>query len=105
MRTTLAICLMFALIPPALAKKPHVVIRKPVAPVVRPVPFTPVTLAFVAAPPLLVFYDLERRTSCAGAVDTLGLGGPGFDGRPVGPGQGNVMTPCWQRRLGQAMPK
>lgn len=105
MRTPLAVCLMFALMAPAMAKKPHVVIRKPLAPVVRPVPATPITVAFVVAPPLLVFYDLERRISCAGAVDTLGLGGPGFDGNPVAPGAGNVMLPCWQRRQGLAMPK
>lgn len=101
----LAVLISLSLIAPAMAaKRPHVIIKKPLAPVVRPVPFTPITMAFVVAPPLLIFYDLERRVSCAGAVDTLGLGGPGFDGKAQDPAL-PVMIPCWQRRAGQAMPK
>lgn len=74
----------------ALAKKKpvHVVVPKPY-PVLHPVG----VLAFVA-PPLAVFYDLQRRTNCEG--DTLGLGGPGFT-TPITPATGNVMTTAYTR--------
>lgn len=98
-----AIALAITITSDALAKKkPHVVIHK------RPACTTPgcdgsgtqVTrpqaIAFLAfvAPPLLVAYDLQRRTNCEG--DTLGLGGPGFT-TPITPATGNVMTTAYMR--------
>jgi hypothetical protein len=73
----------------AARKKPHVVITKPVP--VQPV--HPIAVLAFVAPPLLVFYDLHRRASCDG--DYLGLGGPGFDGKPTPPT--NVMIPAMER--------
>lgn len=61
---------------------------------VRPRPARPVqpiapAAPLVVLPPLLVFYDIQRRGSCIG--DPLGLGGPGFS-EPIKPGQ-NVKPP------------
>ena len=57
-------------------------------------------LAFIA-PPVLVAYDLQRRTNCVG--DSAGLGGPGFD-RPVLPTD-NALITAYQRGLCSAQPK
>ena len=69
----------------------------PAAP--RPVPPQAASIPLYAVPPLLVLYDLNRRLNCLNPPDPAGLGGPGFDGKPVDPAKGNVMIPCWQRRL------
>src|SRR5262245_48002710 len=70
----------------------------PAAP--RPLPAQPESIPLAAVPPLLVLYDLNRRINCLVPPDPLGLGGPGFDGKPLDPAKGNVMIPCWQRRAG-----
>jgi len=94
---TLAICLSLALVMPAMAAKkpirpkpPNIVIPKPI-----PVPPGLDTIAVIAIPPLAVFYDLNRRWNCLNPPDPLGMGGPGFDGKPM-PVSG-VMTPCYLR--------
>lgn len=81
----------------AARKSPHVVIRKQAAP--PPTPTQPIAIPLAVVPPLLVFYDLQRRVNCLQPPDPLGLGGPGFDGKPLDPAKGNVMIPCWQRQL------
>lgn len=72
----------------------HVVIHKRYRvahPIVRPIVHPIAAVTFVV-PPIAVFYDLQRRTSCEG--DVLGLGGPGFsEPIPVG----NVMTTAYMR--------
>jgi hypothetical protein len=50
-------------------------------------------IPLAAVPPLLIFYDLQRRTSCEG--DVLGLGGAGFDAS--GPQTGNFLIPAVYR--------
>src|SRR5215813_1262249 len=59
-------------------KKPQVVIPKRIA-TLPTTPLQTVALLAFVAPPLLVFYDLQRRTTCMNPPDPLGLGGPGFD--------------------------
>jgi len=78
------------------AKRPHVVIAKPL-PAPRP-PLTPVNGAVMAVIPLALAYDMQRRWTCTPPPpgDPLGLGGPGFD-KPVTPADGNVMIPACQR--------
>src|SRR5262245_11314337 len=66
----------------------------------RPLPAQPESIPLIAVPPLLVLYDFNRRINCLDPPDPLGLGGPGFDGKPLDPAKGNVMIPCWQRRAG-----
>ena len=76
-------------------KRTHVVVPKPYP--IQPTPLqTFGALAFVA-PPLLVFYDLNRRVNCLNPPDPYGLGGPGFDGKPTPPT--NVMIPACERML------
>jgi hypothetical protein len=53
-----------------------------------------ITVPVLLVPPLGMFYDLARRTSCQG--DTLGLGGPGFSSA-ITPATGNVMTTAYMR--------
>jgi hypothetical protein len=77
-------------------RSPHVLIQKQPAP--QPLPLQPEAIPLLAVPPLLVLYDINRRVNCLNPPDPLGLGGPGFDGKPVDPAKGNVMIPCWQRR-------
>jgi len=90
-------------------KKPHVVIHK------RPActmpgcdgggtyrPTQPIAVPLAVVPPLLVFYDLQRRTNCQG--DVLGLGGPGFSS-PITPATGNVMTTAYMRGQCGAQPR
>src|SRR5262245_7343491 len=81
----------------AARKKPHVVVPKYAVP--RPLPAQPLAVPLVAVPPLLVLYDLNRRINCLDPPDPAGLGGPGFDGKPLDPAKGNVMIPCWQRSM------
>lgn len=90
-----------ALVTPTLVdakKRTHVVVQKPYPGRPAQLPANPLAVALLA-PPVLVFYDLQRRTSCEG--DVLGLGGPGFDS-PITPASGNVMIPAQQRRICQA---
>jgi len=79
-----------AIVPSAYAAKkpPNVVIPKPL-------PVQPEGAMIFLAPPLLIFYDLNRRINCLNPPDPFGLGGPGFDGKPMPPG--NIMTPCYLR--------
>lgn len=79
----------------AAKRKPHVVIQKPALP--PPIPVQPIAYPVAAIPPLAIFYDLNRRINCLTPPDPLGLGGPGFDGKPTPPS--NVMIPCYERRL------
>ena len=69
----------------------HVTITKPYRPVQQPII---ITAPVILIPPLGMFYDLARRTSCQG--DTLGLGGPGFSSA-ITPATGNVMTTAYMR--------
>src|SRR5262245_5827907 len=71
------------------AKPPSIVIPKPLP----AYPLQPLAALAVVAPPLLVYYDLQRRVQCLDPPDPLGLGGPGFDGKPT-PASGGVMVPC-----------
>lgn len=82
MKTILLVTLALFLTTEALAQS-----RVTVRPRARPV--QPIAVPMIAVPPLIVFYDLQRRTSCIG--DPLGLGGPGFS-EPIRPGQ-NVLPP------------
>src|SRR5262245_59793105 len=86
------------------AKRPHVVIAKPL-PAPRP-PLTPVNGAVMAVIPLAIAYDFQRRWTCTPPPpgDPLGLGGPGFD-KPVTPADGNVMIPACQRMYYKPQPR
>jgi hypothetical protein len=96
MKLFLAICILLVLATStATAKRPHVVIPKPL-PVIKPTPLQAAGALAVVAPPLLVFYDLQRRITCMNPPDPLGLGGPGFDGKPTPPS--NIMVPACLRR-------
>src|SRR5262245_19122900 len=81
-------------------KKPHVVINK------RPACNTPGcdgqgtrwtnAQMLAAAPPLLVIFDIARRTSCDPAIArSTGPGDPGFD--PNGPKTGNFLISAINR--------
>lgn len=85
MKTILLVTLALFLTTEALAQSRVTVRPRPARPVQPIAPAVPL----VAVPPLLVFYDLQRRSSCIG--DPLGLGGPGFS-EPIRPGQ-NVKPP------------
>lgn len=99
MKALFAIFCMALLVPTAVEakKRTHVIVQKPYPPYVstQPVP-SPILIATIIAPPLLVFYDFQRRANCLNPPDPLGLGGPGFDGKPTPPS--NVMISCWERR-------
>ena len=98
-KAILALLALALLVPTAEAAKkraPHVVIQKQIVP--SPTPVQPIAVPLIAVPPLLVFYDFHRRLHCLTPPDPAGLGGPGFD-KPLDPAKGNVMIPCWQRRL------
>ena len=87
MKALLVALLLVALMTEAQAQRRARVTVNPLPP--RPVqPIAP-AVPLVAVPPLLVFYDLSRRTSCIG--DPMGLGGPGFS-EPIKPGM-NVLPP------------
>ena len=81
----------------AFAYRRHVYIHKR-PPHVSTQPIVSAPLMFV--PPIAIFYDLERRTSCQG--DYLGLGGAGFDAQPQ---TGNFLVPAIYRSACQAAPK
>src|SRR5262245_28335696 len=66
-----------------------------IVPAPLPVPPQLESIPLIAVPPLLVLYDLNRRVNCLLPPDPLGLGGPGFDGKPMP--VGNVMVPCYMR--------
>ena len=69
--------------------------QKPPAP--PPTPTQPIAYPWMFIPVIGILYDLNRRVNCLNPPDPAGLGGPGFDGKPVTPATGNVMIPCWQR--------
>lgn len=101
-KIVIVLALLATTIPVEAKKRPHVVIPKPLPPIASVQPILPL---IVVAPPLLVFYDLQRRLNCLQPPDPLGLGGPGFDGNPTPPG--GVMIPCYERRAlaGRPAPK
>lgn len=79
------LCAALVLVPTEVVARARVTVNAPPRPVQPIAPAVPL----IAVPPLLVFYDMQRRSSCIG--DPLGLGGPGFS-EPIRPGQ-NVRPP------------
>jgi hypothetical protein len=98
MKIFLAVLLMTLVLPTVVdARRTHVRVSKPYY-VERPT--QPIAVPIAIIPPLAIFYDLQRRTSCEG--DVLGLGGPGFtEPMPVG----NVMIPAVNRSACAAAPR
>ena len=81
------------------ARRPHVVILKPIP----PVPTQPTaTVPLIVVPPVAMVVDLALRTSCDPMVIAFGRG-PGFD--PKGPITGNFLLPAIYTRCGYATPK
>ena len=106
MKTLIVLLIALLLLPvdaASAAKRPHVVVRKPAPPPVYPA--QPIAYPIAAIVPLAILYDLNRRLNCLDPPDPLGLGGPGFDGKPTPPT--NIMVPCYERRYlaGQPTPR
>lgn len=77
------------------AKRKEVYINKPSPP---PVVSQPIYYPMAAVPPVLVAFDLVRRTSCDPAIAvSAGKCDPGFDTSPGCPLTGNFLLPAIKR--------
>jgi hypothetical protein len=77
----------------AMAARKHVRIYKPSPP---PVVSQPIYYPLAAAVPVVIAFDIARRTTCDTRIAvSTGPGDPGFD--PKGPKTGNFLVPAIYR--------